>query len=285
MALIRPERKILMALESYSSHRVYSLLVQLFWAPILVTQVGAQVEISADLLPPSASLEGQIVDSVSGDPIPGVLVRTDSGHEAFTDPMGRFELTALPEGKRLLALMTADCRITWGQVTVVQRFPRDVLFRLPPAFGARAQEAEREAEYRQRTTGRRLEAHEIQGMEARDVMELVRRLAPNMVSPMTGEVGTTSSFRSARGRSTSVPDPPVLLIDGVRTPGAEGMLSQMRPNEVAVIEVQPGAAAGWEYGSSGASGVIKITLKKGLASGASERPRASRCRVPGFPKG
>ena len=125
MALIRPERKILMALESYSSHRVYSLLVQLFWAPILVTQVGAQVEISADLLPPSASLEGQIVDSVSGDPIPGVLVRTDSGHEAFTDPLGRFELTALPEGNRLLALMTADCRITWGQVTVCLLYTSD----------------------------------------------------------------------------------------------------------------------------------------------------------------
>lgn len=58
----------------------------------------------------------------------------------------------------------------------------------------------------------------------------------------------------------------------------------MRPNELESVEVQPGAAAGWEYGSSGASGVIKITLKKGLASGASERPVAAPCVVPAFPR-
>lgn len=263
--------------------RITMLLMAVLF--LVVQRADAQVELSPNASTPLAYLAGQIVDSVSGDPIPGVLVRTDSGHEAFTDPLGRFELTGLPEGKRLLALMTEDCRITWGQVTVVERFPRDVLFRLPPAFGARAQEDQREAEDRQRTTGRRLEAHQIRDMEARDVMELVRRLAPNMVSPMTGAVGATSSFRPARGRSTSVPDPPVILIDGVRTPGAEGMLSQMRPSEVEVIEVQPGAAAGWEYGSSGASGVIKITLKKGLASGALDRPPSSPCVVPGFSRG
>lgn len=249
------------------------------------TPAIAQVEMSADAPPPVAFLQGQIVDSISGDPIPGVLIRMDSGHEAFTDRRGRFEFADLPEGRRLLAIMTADCRVTWGQVTVVQRFPRDVRLRLPPAFGAKAQEDQRVVEERQRTTGRRLEAHEIEGMNARNVMELIRRLAPNMVSPMPGDVGATSSFRSARGRSTAVADPPVLLIDGVRTPGAEGTLSQMRPNEVESIEVQPGAAAGWEYGSAGASGVIKVTLKKGLASGASERPTAAPCVVPAFPGG
>ena len=243
----------------------------------------AQVEMSAEAPPPVAYLQGQVIDSISGEPIPGVLIRLDSGHEVFTDRRGRFEFKDLPEGKRLLAMMTGDCRITWGHVTVVQRFPRDVEFRLPAVFGAKAQEDRRDAEERQRSKGRRLEAHEIEGMNARNVMELIRRLAPNMVGPMPGDVGATASFRSARGRSTAVADPPVLLIDGVRTPGAEGTLSQMRPNEVESIEVQPGAAAGWEYGSAGASGVIKVTLKKGLASGASERPIASVCIVPAFP--
>jgi hypothetical protein len=254
-------------------------------ASVMAPALHAQVEMSAEAPPPLAYLEGTVVDSVSGDPIPGVLIRMDSGHEVFTDRLGRFEFEDLPEGKRLVAMMTADCRITWGQVTVVQRFPREVRFRLPPAFGAKAQEDQREVEERQRSTGRRLEAHEIEGMNARNVMELIRRLAPNMVSPMPGDVGATSTFRSARGRSTAVADPPVLLIDGVRTPGAEGTLSQMRPNEVESIEVQPGAAAGWEYGSAGASGVIKVTLKKGLASGASERPTAAPCVVPAFPGG
>lgn len=245
--------------------------------------VFAQVEMSAEAPLPLAYLQGQILDSISGEPIPGVLIRMDSGHEAFTGRRGRFEFKDLPEGKRLLAMMTADCRITWGQVTVVQRFPRDVEFRLPSVFGAKAEQDRREIEERQRSTGRRLEAHEIEGMNARNVMELIRRLAPNMVGPMPGDVGATARFRSARGRSTAVADPPILLIDGVRTPGAEGALFQMRPNEVESIEVQPGAAAGWEYGSAGASGVIKVTLKKGLASGASERPLPTPCIVPAFP--
>jgi len=255
------------------------LLSRVVVAPVLL----AQVEMSAGAPLPLAYLEGQVVDSISGDPIPGVLIRMDSGQEAFTDRRGRFEFDDLPEGKRLLAMMTADCRITWGQVTVVQRFPREVRFRLPPAFSAKADEDRREVEERQRSSGRRLEAHEIEVMNARNVMELIRRLAPNMVGPMPGDVGATSTFRSARGRSTAVADPPVLLIDGVRTPGAEGTLSQMRPNEVEWIEVQPGAAAGWEFGSAGASGVIKVALKKGLASGAEERPTAAPCIVPAFP--
>lgn len=248
-----------------------------------VTPVLGQNGVAAEPTERVAILTGQVVDSVSGTPIPRVLIRVDSGHEAFTDRQGRFEFSGLPEGSRLLAIMTADCRIAWGRVTVVERFPRDVSFRLPPAFGAKAAEDRRQVEARQRTTGRRMEAHEIEAMNARSVLELIRRLAPNMVSPTPGDVGATSRFRAARGRSTSVPDPPVLVIDGVRTPGAEGTLSQMRPNEVESIEVQPGAAAGWEYGSAGASGIIKITLKKGLASGADERPTAAPCVVPAFP--
>ena len=164
-----------------------------------VSPLRAQVQMSVDAPSPVAYLEGQIVDSISGHPIPGVLLRMDSGHEAFSDGAGRFELQGLPEGKRLVAMMTADCRVAWRHVTVVHRFPRDVRFRLPPAFGARAQEERREADERQRPSGRRLEAYEIEGMNARNVIELIRRLAPNMVSPMPGDVGATSRFRSARG--------------------------------------------------------------------------------------
>jgi hypothetical protein len=58
----------------------------------------------------------------------------------------------------------------------------------------------------------------------------------------------------------------------------------MRPSEIAELEVQPGAAAGWEYGSSGASGVIKITMRRGLPDGAEELKEPSRCVVPAFPR-
>ena len=80
-------------------------------------------------------------------------------------------------------------------------------------------------------------------------------------------------------------DAPVVVIDGVRMPGAEGTLYTMRPHEISRLEVQPGAAAGWEYGSSGASGVIKITLRRGIADGQIERLERRACVVPEFPIG
>ncbi len=118
-----------------------------------------------------------------------------------------------------------------------------------------------------------------------NVLELIRRIAPGMVSPLQGDPGDVSSIVSSRGRSMAASDPPIVVIDGVRTPGAEGTLSTMRPHEISSLEVHPGAAAGWEYGSAGASGVIKITLRRGIATGAPERREVAACVVPAFPGG
>ena len=256
-------------------------------AAAMAVWVGAaagQVEMSAPGEPVGAVFRGQVVDSLTGEPIEGVLIRMDVGGEAFTDARGEFRFSGLPQGRRLFAILTADCRVTWAQITVVEGIPRSERFRLPPAFGAAAEaEAEEEAR-RQSTSGRRLGIRELEASKASNVMELIRQIAPNMLTPMRGD-GDVSSFRSARGRSLGTSDPPVVVIDGVRTAGAEGLLSTMRLSEIAEIEVQPGAAAGWEYGSSGASGVIKIQLRRGLPDGAEDLREPAVCRVPAFPRG
>ncbi len=251
---------------------------------VAATPSASQVEMTAEGEPVGAVFRGQVVDSLSGEPIEGVLIRMDVGGEAFTDRRGEFRFAGLPEGRRLFAMLSADCRITWAQITVVEGIPRSERFRLPPAFGAAAQAQAEEEARRQSTSGRKLGIRELQASQASNVMELIRQIAPNMLSPMRGDMGT-SSFRAARGRSTGTTDPPVVVIDGVRTAGAEGLLSTMRLDEISELEVQPGAAAGWEYGSSGASGVIKITMRRGLPDGAEELPEPARCRVPAFPGG
>jgi TonB-dependent Receptor Plug Domain len=262
-----------------------SLLVTfmgLFAAPA----VGAQVEMSAAAPELGAAFQGVIVDSLSGDPIEGVLVRMDNGSSAFTNRLGEFSLNDLPQGRRLFALLTADCRITWGEITVVNGMTRDERYRLPPSFGAAAQEEQDEEAQRKRTSGRVLEQREIDDAHASSVLELIRRIMPGMVSPMQGAPGDVSALVSSRSRSTGArSDAPVVVIDGVRTPGAEGTLSTMRPTEISRLEVQPGAAAGWEYGSAGASGVIKITMRRGIADGANERQQRAVCVVPEFPRG
>lgn len=246
-------------------------------------RVEAQVEMSATEPGTGAVFSGTVVDSITGDPIEGVMVRIDSGHEAMTDSRGEFTFTGLPEGKRLVALLTADCRVTWGQVTVLERFPRDVELRLPPVFGASAEEARREREERQRTGGRRIEAAEIDRLNLGSVTELVRRLAPGMVSGMSGTVGENSTITASRNSSPGAGHAPVVVVDGVRIPNPDVTLATMRPGEVQVLEVLPGAAAGWEFGSSGSGGVIKITLRRGIPSGAPERRDAAPCVVPEFP--
>ncbi len=157
--------------------------------------------------------------------------------------------------------------------------------RLPQAFGAAAEEAQREREARQRGSGRRLERGEIDALGAKSVIELIRRLAPGMVSGLPTQVGATATLGSGRSRSFVEEDPPVVVIDGVRMPSSEGILEQMQPSEVELLEVLPGAAAGWEYGSAGAAGVIKISRRRGIATGAVEQMEAAPCVVPEFPRG
>lgn len=256
-------------------------------ASLLPSWAGAQSEVmSVREANAGAEFRGQIVDSISGDPIEGVLVRMDSGEASFTDVRGEFIFRGLEQGKRLFALLTADCRVTWSEITVVNGIPRNERFRLPPAFGAVASTEEEIVEQRTRTSGRVLDQAEIDRISASSVLELIRRLAPNMVSPMQGSPGDVSNLTSARSRSTGArTDAPVVVIDGVRVPGAEGTLSTMRPNEISRLEVQPGASAGWEYGSSGASGVIKITMRRGIADGQADKLERLACVVPDFPRG
>ena len=233
---------------------------------------------------PSAVLEGQIVDSISGDPIPGVLVRMDTGPETFTDERGFFRLTGLAPGRHLFALLTADCRITWRQVDLVEGVVPEVRLRLPPSFGAVAEEARRRGDERRRAQGRTLVASEIDRMHARSVTELVRRLAPDMVSSGgTGQVGSNTRL-TGRGQASFMPDPgPVLVVDGARIVDVARTLDYMHPSEVAVLEVLPGAAAGWDFGSNGGSGAIRVTTRKGVATGAPAERASADCIVPAFP--
>ena len=239
---------------------------------------------SAAQAPPGAIVGGQVVDSITGDPIQGVLIRMDVGAETFTDARGRFRFTGLPQGRRLFAILTADCRIAWSEIFAIEGIPRETKLRLPQAFGAVAEAEKREDAQRRRTGGKRMEAEEIDRTHSRSVTELIGRLAPGMVRMGSGEVGANPVITSGRSRSFLTDDAPVLVVDGVRMPFADRVLADMDPSEVAVLEVLPGSVAGWEFGSAGAGGVIRITLRKGLATGASSSRSVTDCVVPDFPR-
>ncbi|HZD03607.1 MAG TPA: TonB-dependent receptor plug domain-containing protein, partial [Longimicrobiales bacterium] len=114
--------------------------------------------------------------------------------------------------------------------------------------------------------------------------EVIRRVAPNMVGSPGGQFGQSTKVRGRTQNSFITPEPePVVVVDGVRVEDASTALDLIRPSDVRTLEVLPGAAAGWQFGSSGAAGVIRVTTFRGGTQ--SSPPGVENCTVPDFPRG
>ena len=227
----------------------------------------------------SAVLLGQVVDDEEGEPIPGVLVKLDTGAEAVTDAEGVFRLEAEEAGEHLVALLAADCRIEWSEVTLDAERVVEVRFELSPG-GTRGREPGA-GEERRRSQGTLVTAEEIEAMHARRLTEVIRRVAPNMIgsTTMAGEVARVR----ARSRSSLAEGgtEPVVVVDGVRAADPSRALHSIDASDVAELEILPGSAAGWTYGSDGAAGVIQVRTRRG-SMGVRETPD-EECAVPDFP--
>lgn len=236
--------------------------------------------------PPAATLEGEVVDSVTGQPVAGVLLRLDSGPQTLSDEDGRFRLVGLEPGPHMFAVLTHDCRIMWSEVELTPGQVSRVEVRLASAFGTRV-EREREQAERRRSEGKLVTAEEIEEMNATSLADVIRRVKPTMIGAPRGTVGaptsvsgrSRNSFLSATGASE-----PVVVVNGVRVAHGAQALDFIRPSEVETLELLPGAAAGWEFGSAGSAGVIRVTTRRGDYRALS-RSGAEGCVVPDFPVG
>lgn len=238
---------------------------------------------------PPATVEGHVVDSLTGRPIPGVLVRLDTGAETFSSSEGRFRLTDVPPGAHMLALLTADCRVNWREVDLEPGDVSSLTVRLSLPFGVAARQA-REAAERRRSEGTLVTAEEIQEMNAVTLADVIRRLEPTMIGNPANMVGSATSV-SGRSRnsftSRTGAEEPVVLIDGVRATDGSRALAEIHPSDVGTLELLPGAAAGWEFGSAGSAGVIRVTTRRHGDAAAPGRVTdgPGGCVVPGFPRG
>ncbi len=244
--------------------------------PLLATDLEAQPAAER-----TATLEGIVVDSVSGMPIEGVLVRLDTGAQAFSDRAGLFRLADLPAGSHTLALLTTDCRVRWVDVELE---PGEVASaRVELVAPASAVDSEREASERRRSNGRLVTAEEIERMNVSTLAQVVRRVEPSMVAGPAGYTGTPAQVRGRAANSiASGATEPVVVIDGVRVASPSRALVTLTPDEVELLEILPGAAGGWEFGSAGSSGVIRITTRRGGRS-ATAGGQSQPCNVTGFP--
>ncbi|GIS79005.1 MAG: hypothetical protein CM1200mP14_05710 [Gammaproteobacteria bacterium] len=74
---------------------------------------------------------------------------------------------------------------------------------------------------------------------------------------------------------------PVVVLDGTRMSDASETINMIRPGEVETLELLPSSSGGWEFGSSGSAGVIRITTRKGAQN--LRRSEVEACKVPNFP--
>ena len=121
-------------------------------------------------------------------------------------------------------------------------------------------------------------------MNAVSLADVIRRKEPTMIGnpgAMPGSVPSISSRSRNSFTSPSGAEEPVVLVDGVRAVDGASALAIIHPSEVQTLELLPGAAAGWEFGSGGSAGVIRVTTRR--YSAAAARVGTRGCVVPSFP--
>jgi outer membrane cobalamin receptor len=117
----------------------------------------------------------------------------------------------------------------------------------------------------------------------RTLVDVLRREAPEMVGAATsglpgGANQLTSRTRSARGVAA-----PVVILDGIQTGDGARLLRDLRPVDVATMEILRGASGGWAYGTGASGGVIRLTTRQGDRGAGLLHP--DRCEVPDFEGG
>lgn len=254
--------------------RIVGLHLLLAATSFLAAASGAYGQSSAD-----AVFEGQILDERTADPVAGVLIRLDTGHEAVTGRDGRFKIGPLVAGSHVYALLTADCAISWGQVDLAPGETHVGSLTVASRF-SNATEAEKENDRRTRSKGKFLTGPEIDEMHAVSMAEVIRRVAPTMVMGAPEEAGGITQLTSRGANSIVSRSVPIVVVDGMRMDDGARALNGIRPSEVETLEILPGAAGGWEFGSAGSGGVIKVTTGR---SGAQPATSPKACAVPNFP--
>lgn len=224
---------------------------------------------------PAASLEGIVLDASTMSALPGVLIAAETGQKAKTDEDGHYELWDVPPGSHRVAVVTPTCGVSFVDITFRAGETQRAGFQVPSGETMVGVSETRSGG----SGGRFLTAAEIEEMRPASVFDLLRRIEPGMVSGPGGQPGRSSTLRG-RVTTPSGPTVPVVVLDGVVLGTlAPEVINDIKPGNLASIEVLRGAAAGWEFGTGGSGGVIKLSTKRGMGAGEMRRD-PERCPIP-----
>jgi TonB-linked SusC/RagA family outer membrane protein len=239
---------------------------------------------------PAAAQQGEIsgvvVEAQSQRPVPGAQVTVQGQtRSAVTDPEGRFRIT----GVQGSSVMLQVDRIGYGRVTRTVTVGQTGV-RIGVTTAALSLDAVvvtgTPGGAEKRTLGNavtRLDVGEVvRDQPVSSVSDLLNARIPGVVIiPATGNVGGGSRIRVRGVSSLSLPQEPLIYVDGVRVlnDAATGPINQgfgsnsisrfndISPEDIESIEVIRGPAAATLYGTEASNGVIQIITKRGAAGG------------------
>ena len=243
---------------------------------------------------PSASarqvgtITGRVTSIADGSGLVSVTVRVVNGSQgAVTDANGRYAITGVPSGDRMIIAQRIGFARDSQRVTVPNEGTVTADFALR-ILATTLSAVEVNVGYG--TTARSELTGSVASVGAAQLatepvvsvdQALLGRAAGVQVTTASGQPGAGAAVRIRGGNSISAGNDPLYVIDGVpvtsnanetntgtlQTQGMRGVnpLSAIKPDDIESIDVLKDASATSIYGARAANGVILITTKKGKA--------------------
>lgn len=228
------------------------------------------------------SIEGRIIDEVSGEALIGATVLIQgTSIGASTDQEGNFEISGIPVGEYVLVVRFIGYQSEQINVQVIENEVEEITVGLRrEALGLEELVVTGTAgDVRRRSIGNSVSRIDVESLTDDAYMSSVENTLQSNVPGLTlmpgsGTAGTSSSIRLRGTNTLNVGNEPVFYVDGVRINqsqlGSFGVFGQttsalemIDPQDIQSIEVIKGPSAATLYGADAASGVIQIITKRG----------------------
>jgi TonB-dependent starch-binding outer membrane protein SusC len=242
----------------------------------LVALVVATDALAGQNPPPAALptvLEGLTLDAQSGLPFPNIQIRFDTGERVTSDEAGRFSIDSIAPGYHRVALVTGRCNVTFADLEVAPGAIKRIAFAVPSEMVGITPSPK---ELKTHSEGDLYTTRDLQEMKVRNLLDALRRVAPDMVGPVGGQPGMAPSLMG-RTRTAQGVAAPLVVVDGIVVVDGPRALQDLDPDEVASLEVLRGASRGWTYGTGAAGGVIRVVTRNGDVGYGIETP--DRCDI------
>jgi len=229
-------------------------------------------------------VEGQVVESQSGEPLPGVNV-TVRGEQigASTDPEGTYTIPNVPAGTQVIEARfvgfqteAQEVEVSAGETVVVDFEMQEARVGLEEVVVTGTG-----GEVQQKSIGHTVSRVDFSGIEDVGTSSiedaLMGKEAGVNINMSSGSIDQEPRIRIRGSSSISMSNEPLVYVDGVRVNSTGGFapgvsagglgqtsaLSQLNFDAIERVEILKGPAAATLYGSQANAGVIQIFTKSG----------------------